>query len=235
MPGTCERLRLHSLGTESTTSSGVGVGLQKDQRRVVVMGGARVGKSSIISQFLYDRFISRYKETVEELHRGEYELPDGAQLTLDILDTSGAYQFPAMRDLSISTADAFVLVYAVDDESSWEFVKDLREQIVTKRGPMVPIVIVGNKCELEFKDVRREVAETITLYDWQCGYVECSAKENYNIIQVFKELLSQAKVQYNLSPAVRRRRQSLPNYIGTTSSASTKGRHILKRNSCAVA
>ncbi|KAI5712252.1 hypothetical protein M8J75_006956 [Diaphorina citri] len=120
MPGACERLRLHSLGTESTSSSGTGVGLQKDKRRVVVMGGARVGKSSIISQFLYDRFISRYKETVEELHRGEYELPDGAQLTLDILDTSGAYQFPAMRELSISTADAFVLVYAVDDASTWD-------------------------------------------------------------------------------------------------------------------
>jgi GTPase SAR1 and related small G proteins len=71
MPGACERLRLHSLGTESTSSSGTGVGLQKDKRRVVVMGGARVGKSSIISQFLYDRFISRYKETVEELHRGK--------------------------------------------------------------------------------------------------------------------------------------------------------------------
>jgi Translation initiation factor 2 (IF-2; GTPase) len=59
---------------------------------------------------------------------------------------------------------------------------------------MVPIVVVGNKCELEFKDVRREIAETIALYDWQCGFVECSAKENYNIVQVFKELLAQAKV-----------------------------------------
>jgi Ras family. len=61
---------------------------------------------------------------------GEYELPDGAQLTLDILDTSGAYQFPAMRELSISTADAFVLVYAVDDASTWDVVKDLREQVM---------------------------------------------------------------------------------------------------------
>ena len=85
-----------------------------------------MGKSSIISQFLYDKFSPRYRETVEELHRGEYELQDGASLTLDILDTSGAFQFPAMRALSISTADAFILLYALDDSETWEEVRRLR-------------------------------------------------------------------------------------------------------------
>lgn len=93
------------------------------------MGSARVGKTSIISQFLYDKFLTRYRETVEELHRGEYELQDGASLTLDILDTSGAIQFPAMRTLSISTGGAFILVYAVDDEETWHEVVRLREQV----------------------------------------------------------------------------------------------------------
>lgn len=36
-----------------------------------MMGAARVGKTSIIKQFLYDQFPDRYKETIEELHRGE--------------------------------------------------------------------------------------------------------------------------------------------------------------------
>lgn len=45
------------------------------------------------------------------------------------------------------------------------------------------------------------------------------------------------QVRYNLSPAVRRRRQSLPNYVGSGggSSAAAKAKHMLKRNSCAVA
>lgn len=98
-----------------------------------VCRAARVGKSSIISQFLYDKFLSRYRETVEELHRGEYELQDGASLTLDILDTSGAFQFPAMRALSISTGDAFVLVYSIDDAETWEEVRRLRDQVSTHK------------------------------------------------------------------------------------------------------
>lgn len=93
------------------------------------MGAAKVGKSCIISQFLYDKYISRYRQTIEELHRGEYELPDGASLTLDILDTSGSFEFPAMRALSISTAGAFILVFAVDDEDSWNEVSRLRKQV----------------------------------------------------------------------------------------------------------
>lgn len=128
MPGSCQRLRLPSLAPllkhEKTEFS-----KRKEQHRVVLMGSAKVGKSSIISQFLYDKYLTRYRQTVEELHRGEYELPDGESLTLDILDTSGAYQFPAMRALSISTAGAFILVYAVDDADSWKEVEMLRDQV----------------------------------------------------------------------------------------------------------
>jgi len=78
MPGQ-ERIRLSSMGGESTCSnsssggsgSGSGSTTMKIRRRVVMMGAARVGKTSIIKQFLYDQFPDRYKETIEELHRGE--------------------------------------------------------------------------------------------------------------------------------------------------------------------
>ena len=51
MPGPCERLRLPSVGSSDPNNSS----LQKEQHKVVVMGAARVGKSSIIAQFLYDK------------------------------------------------------------------------------------------------------------------------------------------------------------------------------------
>lgn len=131
MPRSCQRLRIPSLtaAIRSHSHKPDYSQLRKEQHRIVMMGSAKVGKSSIISQFLYDKYLTRYRETVEELHRGEYELPDGASLTLDILDTSGAFQFPAMRALSISTGGAFILVYAVDNEETWNEVVRLREQV----------------------------------------------------------------------------------------------------------
>lgn len=116
------------------------------RHKIVVMGAAKVGKSSIINQFLYGSFSPKYKPTVEEMHRGDFNVSH-IQLTLDILDTSGSYEFPAMRDLSIKSADAIILVYDVNDLATYKEVKTLRSQILALKGS-VPIVVVGNKTDL---------------------------------------------------------------------------------------
>jgi small GTP-binding protein len=129
-----QHVTLTQASRPSTTSAtgafaGGGSIVVKEKHRVVVMGSAFVGKTQIISQFLYDKFTNRYRATIEELHRGEYELADGSSLTLDILDTSGAFAFPAMRDLSISTSNAFILVFSIDNQESWNEVERLREKV----------------------------------------------------------------------------------------------------------
>lgn len=200
-----------SCSSTSSTGSASSPKLAKASYRVVLMGAAGVGKTCLLNQFLYDRFTETYKATVEELHHSSYE-NHGVELTLDILDTSGTYEFPAMRQLSINTGDAFVLVFSVDSEASFEEVRRLRQQILDQKGDdLVPIVVVGNKSDLDTdrREVVRETAEPTVSIDWGNGYVETSAKNNDNIIAVFKELLTQAKVNYALSPAIRRRRESV--------------------------
>ncbi|BFZ02737.1 hypothetical protein BsWGS_05776 [Bradybaena similaris] len=196
----------HHLTVSSATKA------PKSHFRLVVMGAAGVGKTAIISQFLYDQFVSEYKETVEELHRGEYDM-NGMHLTLDILDTSGSLCFPAMRKLAIDNGDAFVLVYSVDSESSFQEISSLRQQILDEREDKdVPIVIVANKTDIGVSNraILPETAESLVCMDWGNGYVEASAKDNVNIVGIFKEILRQSKVRYELSPAVRRRRESMP-------------------------
>ncbi|XP_061191168.1 ras-related protein Rap-1b-like [Saccostrea echinata] len=176
--------------------------------RLTIMGSAGVGKSCIISQFLYDRFISEYKETVEEFHRGEYTV-DGRELILDILDTAGAHSFPAMRRLAISTSDAFVLVYSIDDESSFQGVKYLRDIILSERkGEHVPIVVVGNKADIsdDKRAIMKETAESIVCFDWGNGYVEASAKDSVNVVGIFKEILRQANIEISKTPLPKRKR-----------------------------
>ncbi|CAH2007035.1 unnamed protein product [Acanthoscelides obtectus] len=134
--------------TVSTPVDAVAPSTGTVRHKIVVMGAAKVGKSSIISQFLYGTFSSKYKRTVEEMHHGDFSVA-GVRLTLDILDTSGAYEFPAMRALSIQSADAFVLVYDVTDASTFEEMRAIRDQIHETKGTAnVPIVVVGNKADL---------------------------------------------------------------------------------------
>jgi small GTP-binding protein len=92
----------------------------EERYRLVVLGSARVGKTSLIRRYLYQEFSERYKETVEDLHSREFRV-HGSVLSLDILDTN--FNFPDMRRLAIASANAFLLVFAVDDVQSFKEVR----------------------------------------------------------------------------------------------------------------
>lgn len=67
------------------------IGPSNARHKIVVMGAAKVGKTSIITQFLYNTFTTKYKRTIEEMHQGNFSIA-GVSLTLDILDTAGSYE-----------------------------------------------------------------------------------------------------------------------------------------------
>ena len=184
----------------------------KTRVRLVFLGAAGVGKTALIRRFLQDTFEAKHRRTVEELHSREYEVGPGVKITVEILDTSGSYSFPAMRKLSIQSGDAFALVYAVDDPPSLEAVKSLRDEILEVKGDKAAaIVVVGNKTdrEAERSVSHKETLATVEL-DWNHSYVEASAKQNAKVVQVFRELLQQAHLPSRLSPALRRRRETIP-------------------------
>lgn len=83
-----------------------------------------------------------------------------ANQQVDILDTCGNPQFPAMRRLSIANANAFLFVYSIDCERSFETVKRNFEEVREQREDyqVLPIVVAGNKLDLP-PDHRRVTVE----------------------------------------------------------------------------
>jgi small GTP-binding protein len=103
----------------------------KTNYRILVLGANSSGKTSIVRQFLYDKFNPKHTETMDDMYRGEFEDANGRLVNFDIQDVGGAfvYEFPAMRSVSLAQADAFLLVFSLDNAESWEEVNRLRDMV----------------------------------------------------------------------------------------------------------
>jgi len=160
--------------------------------KIVVLGSGGVGKSALTVQFVQGIFVEKYDPTIEDSYRKQVEV-DGTQCMLEILDTAGTEQFTAMRDLYMKNGQGFVLVYSITARSTFNELNDLREQIVrVKDVEDVPIVIVGNKCDLEHeRDVSKEQGKGLTEKYKNCSFFETSAKTRVNVTDIFHSLVRQ--------------------------------------------
>ena len=112
---------------------------------------------------------------------------------LDILDTAGQEEFSALRDSYMRTGDGFILVYAVNSSTSFDDCNKLRSQILRiKEKENVPMVLVGNKCDVEERDVSTKEGEDLAA-TFGCDFIESSAKENINISEIFIKVVRRVK------------------------------------------
>ncbi|XP_034289129.1 GTP-binding protein Di-Ras3 [Pantherophis guttatus] len=166
---------------------------QSNDYRVVVFGAAGVGKSSLVLRFIQGTFRETYIPTVEDTYRQVISC-DKSICTLQITDTTGSHQFPAMQRLSISKGHAFMLVYSVTSRQSVEELQPIYEQICQIKGDIqkVPIILVGNKSDNPQREVGTSEGEVLAT-KWKCSFMETSAKMNYNVQELFEELLNLEK------------------------------------------
>ncbi|KAJ6232727.1 ras-like protein rasb [Anaeramoeba flamelloides] len=158
-----------------------------NNKKLVVVGGGGVGKSALTIQFVQSHFIEEYDPTIEDAYRRQVKIDEETCL-LDILDTAGQEEYSAMRDSYMRSGEAFVIVYSVTDRNSFDEVAIFHEQITrVKDSDDVPIIIVGNKSDLEnqrqiSKGEGQDLAKT---YD--CPFLETSAKYRINVDEAFFE------------------------------------------------
>ncbi|XP_067370256.1 GTP-binding protein Di-Ras1a isoform X3 [Channa argus] len=167
---------------------------QSNDYRVVVFGAGGVGKSSLVLRFVKGTFRDTYIPTVEDTYRQVISC-DKSVCTLQITDTTGSHQFPAMQRLSISKGHAFILVYSITSRQSLEELKPIYQQILAIKSSVesIPIMLVGNKSdEMAQREVEPKEGEAQAT-TWKCAFMETSAKTNTNVKELFQELLALEK------------------------------------------
>ena len=103
------------------------------------------------------------------------------------------FSIAAMRELYMKSGQGFLLVFSITSLSSLRELNDLREQLIRiQDDPKVPIVLVGNKSDLEEnRNVSRSRAHHVSQSWGGKPYYETSARNRTNVDEVFIDLCRQ--------------------------------------------
>ena len=134
-------------------------------KKQVVLGSGGVGKSALTFRLITDNFVPEYDPTIEDDYRKAVEI-DGQVERLDILDTAGQEEYNSMRDMWYQSGEGFLLIYSITNRSTFEELDEVYKEILMAKDPIpeggVPVVLVGNKCDLEKeRDVTMEEGQAM--------------------------------------------------------------------------
>jgi len=157
--------------------------------KIVVVGSGGVGKSALTIRLINDHFITQYDPTIEDSYRKQV-LVDGQSRLLDILDTAGQEEYSGMRDSYMRSGQGFICVYSITDHVSFDEVVEFRNLILrAKDANTVPMVIVGNKVDLESERVVAASEGQQLAAECGAAFLESSAKNVVNVEECFFQLV----------------------------------------------
>lgn len=162
----------------------------------VVLGEGAVGKSALTIQNVKGVFVDEYDPTIEDSYSKQIGV-DGKVYQLDVLDTAGQEEYSAMREAYMADGEGFVVVYAINNRDSFEEVPNfvsLLERVKDENARDIPIVLVGNKVDLEEdREVSRDEGAQ---YARMIGapFIECSAFTRVNVNKPFEEMVRRVMV-----------------------------------------
>ncbi|CAM4901115.1 unnamed protein product [Rotaria socialis] len=209
---------------------------QSTDYRIVVFGSAGVGKTNCVLRFVNGQFRENYIPTVEDTYRQVVSC-NKQITTLQIFDTTGTHQFPAMQRLSIQKGHAFMLLYSITSKQTLEELKPIYNQIREIKADQqydTPILLMGCKLdEAACREVTENLGKQLASF-WSCAWIETSAKTNTNIREAFQELLKlDKKRQFNFNVDQDGHLIEENNSTPTPSSPSNHNRkRIAAANSC---
>lgn len=158
--------------------------------KIVFLGDQSVGKTSLITRFMYDTFDEQYAATIgiDFLLKTVY-LEDNQTIRLQLWDTAGQERFRLLIPSYIRDSHVAVVCYDITNKRSFVNLDKWINDVRLERGEEVMVVVVGTKSDLSNKrQVTSEEAEALCSRVGGAFFVETSTKANHNIKQLFKRI-----------------------------------------------
>ncbi|XP_051526343.1 ras-related and estrogen-regulated growth inhibitor-like protein [Myxocyprinus asiaticus] len=166
---------------------------QKVEANILLLGAENVGKSALTVRFLTRRFIGEYGD-IESIYSHTDKI-DGRDICFNIWDSlcpQNGEEPGCISERQLQWADGYILVYSICDRASFSVVRQQVQRIrqaKQKPASTAPIIIVGNKRDLQHRRTVSSEEGRLLALSADCGFFEVSAAETYHgVLMVFHEL-----------------------------------------------
>jgi len=161
--------------------------------KVIILGDSGVGKTSLMNQYVNNRFSTQYKATIGADFLTKDITIDNKMVTIQIWDTAGQERFQSLGVAFYRGADCCVLTYDITNSNSFKSLETWRDEFLVQASPRdpenFPFVLLGNKIDNEAKRaVSSRRAESWCQLKNNMPYFEVSAKDGVNIDEAFQAI-----------------------------------------------
>jgi GTPase KRas protein len=147
----------------------------------------------------YSTISSWRGSTLEDTYRKQFEI-DQETFLLEILDTGGEDEFTGASTKGIKwnmiprDYPGLLCVFSITDRGSFDEIAALCQDLRGREGlDTLPMVLVGNKCDLEHLRVVSASEGADLAKSLGCQYLEASAKECINVEACFFDLVREMR------------------------------------------
>lgn len=175
-----------------------------EKYKIMVLGEATVGKTSLINRYTNDKFGGRYLCTVGiDFQRKKIE-KNNKQIVLQIWDTAGQERFRNVTKNYFQKSHGFILAYDITNRESFEKIRFWIEQIKANAEDKVQSILIGTKVDLENESRNVDYEDGKELADSNgFKFFETSAKNDINIKETFDSLVGDIMENFEENEYVR--------------------------------
>ena len=171
--------------------------------KIVICGASAVGKTCLFNRYCFNSFNFDTSPTIGINFHSVYlklnfikepNMEKEHYVVNSIFDFGGQERFAPLIPKFIEGANGALIVFDSVNYSSFDQLDFWYENIIRKAiEPDIPIILVGSKSDLLEKSlnseiVNNEIIENYLKKNKLDGFYRTSALENYNVLEVFKEL-----------------------------------------------
>lgn len=164
------------------------------QMKLLMVGDSGVGKSCLLVRYACDEFSESLITTIGIDFKIKTLQMNGKRIKLQIWDTAGQERQRTITTSYLRGAQGIIIVYDVAERQTFNSVNYWFKLIQMHASSDVNVILVGNKCESERREVSTEEGEELAK-ELNIAFFEASARKGIMVEEMFDDIVTGVKAR----------------------------------------